>query len=57
MTVSAALSGFFVLGLVAATSQRTMECVGPEQHPKIWGNMSLIFAFGLSVGSWGCLSC
>ena len=39
MTLSAALSGFFVLGLVAATSQRTMECVGPEHHPKIWGNM------------------
>jgi len=30
-----------------------MECVGPEQHPRVWGNLSLIFAIGLSVGSLG----
>ncbi|AKN60527.1 hypothetical protein WB44_04690 [Synechococcus sp. WH 8020] len=53
MAVAAGLSGFFVLGMVSATSQRTMECVGPEQHPRVWGNLSLIFAFGLSVGSLG----
>lgn len=53
MAIAAGLSGFFVLGMVSATSQRTMECVGPEQHPRVWGNLSLIFAFGLSVGSLG----
>ena len=53
LAVAAGLSGVFVLGMVSATSQRTMECVGPEQHPRIWGNLSLIFAFGLSAGSLG----
>lgn len=53
LAIAAGLSGFFVLGMVSATSQRTMECVGPEQHPRIWGNLSLIFAIGLSVGSIG----
>ncbi len=53
LAVAAGLSGFFVLGMVSATSQRTMECVGPEQHPRVWGNLSLIFAIGLSVGSLG----
>ncbi len=51
LVVSSALSGFFILGVVAATSQRTMECVAPEQHPRVWGNLSLISAFGSSIGS------
>ncbi len=53
LAISAALAGFFALGMVAATSQRTMECVGPDQHPRVWGSLSLIFAFGLSIGSTG----
>ena len=41
------------MGLVAMTSQRTMEAVGNSQHPKTWGTMTLAFAIGLTVGSNG----
>ena len=53
ITIAAGLCGFFVLGMVATTSQRAMEAVGTAQHPRIWGTLSLVFAIGLTAGSNG----
>ena len=53
LALAAGLAGVFLMGLVAMTSQRTMEAVGHAQHPKTWGTMTLAFALGLSVGSNG----
>ena len=53
LVVAAGLAGFFLMGLVAITSQRTMEAVGHVQHPRIWGNLTFAFALGLSLGSNG----
>ena len=53
LALSAGLAGVFLMGLVAMTSQRTMEAVGHAQHPKVWGNMTFAFALGLTVGSNG----
>ena len=53
LALAAGLAGVFLMGLVAMTSQRTMEAVGHAQHPKTWGTMTLAFALGLTVGSNG----
>ena len=53
LALAAGLVGVFLMGLVAMTSQRTMEAVGHAQHPKTWGTMTLAFALGLTVGSNG----
>ena len=53
LALAAGLAGVFLMGLVAMTSQRTMEAVGNSQHPKTWGTMTLAFAIGLTVGSNG----
>ena len=53
LALAAGLAGVFLMGLVAMTSQRTMEAVGHAKHPKVWGNMTFAFALGLTVGSNG----
>jgi hypothetical protein len=53
LVLAAGLAGFFLMGLVAITSQRTMETVGHLQHPRIWGILTFAFALGLSLGSNG----
>ena len=53
LVLAAALAGFFLMGLVAITSQRTMETVGHLQHPRVWGILTFAFALGLSLGSNG----
>ncbi|MDE0937927.1 MAG: YbfB/YjiJ family MFS transporter [Mariniblastus sp.] len=53
ITVSAFLIGFFLLCNVPLTSIYTEEISGPIRHSRAWGAITMCFALGAAVGSYG----
>jgi len=53
ISLSAFILGFFLLACVALSSQRTGEVVGTPRHAHHWGLLTLGFALGVAIGSYG----
>jgi len=45
--------GFFLFACIALSSQRTAEIAGAANHARYWGILTLAFATGITIGSYG----